>query len=110
VPFGYTGDATAAVVGQIERFAPGFRDRVIATVSKSTAELQAYNANYIGGDIIGGANDGLQVLFRPRVAIDPYFTGVPGVYLCSQSTPPGAGIHGLCGYHAAQSALRRLRR
>jgi phytoene dehydrogenase-like protein len=110
VPFGYTGDATAAVVGQIERFAPGFRDRVIATVSKSTAELQAYNANYIGGDIIGGANDGLQVLFRPRLAIDPYFTGVPGVYLCSQSTPPGAGIHGLCGYHAAQSALRRLRR
>ena len=110
VPFGYTGDATAAVIDQIERFAPGFRDRIIATVSKSTAELQAYNPNYIGGDIIGGANDGLQVLFRPRVAIDPYFTGVPGVYLCSQSTPPGAGIHGLCGYHAAQSALRRLRR
>jgi phytoene dehydrogenase-like protein len=109
VPFGYTGDATAAVVGQIERFAPGFRDRVIARVSKGTAELHAYNANYIGGDIIGGANDGLQVLFRPRVAIDPYFTGVRGVYLCSQSTPPGAGIHGLCGYHAAQSALRRLR-
>jgi phytoene dehydrogenase-like protein len=108
VLFGYTGDATQVVVDQIERFAPGFRDRVLATVSKSTAELQAYNANYIGGDIIGGANDGLQALFRPRVAIDPYFTGVPGVYLCSQSTPPGAGIHGLCGYHAAQSALRRL--
>ncbi len=108
VPFGYSGDATAAVVNQIERFAPGFGDRVIATVSKSTAELQAYNPNYIGGDIIGGANDGLQAVFRPRMAIDPYFTGVPGVYLCSQSTPPGAGIHGLCGYHAAQSALRRL--
>ena len=108
VPFGYTGDATAAVVDQIERFAPGFRDRIIATVSKSTAELQAYNPNYIGGDIIGGANDRLQMLFRPRVTVDPYFTGVPGVYLCSQSTPPGAGIHGLCGYHAAQSALRRL--
>jgi phytoene dehydrogenase-like protein len=107
VPFGYTGDATEAVIEQIERFAPGFRDRVIATVSKSTAELQAYNPNYIGGDILGGANDRLQMLFRPRVAIDPYFTGVPGVYLCSQSTPPGAGIHGLCGYHAAQSALRR---
>lgn len=110
VPFGYTGDATAAVVDQIERFAPGFRERVTATVSKSTAELQAYNANDIGGDIIGGANDGLQVLFRPRLAVDPYFTGVPGVYLCSQSTPPGAGVHGLCGYHAAESALRRLRR
>jgi phytoene dehydrogenase-like protein len=110
VPFCYTGDATAIVTDQIERFAPGFRERIVATVSKSTAELQAYNRNYIGGDIIGGANDRLQVLFRPRVAIDPYFTGVPGVYLCSQSTPPGAGIHGLCGYHAAQSALRRLGR
>ncbi len=108
VPFGYTGDATAAVVDQIERFAPGFRDRIIATVSKSTADLQAYNPNYIGGDILGGANDRLQAVIRPRMAIDPYFTGVPGVYLCSQSTPPGAGIHGLCGYYAAQSALRRL--
>jgi phytoene dehydrogenase-like protein len=110
VPFGYTGDATATITDQIERYAPGFRERIVATVSKSTAELQAYNPNYIGGDILGGANDRLQILFRPRVAIDPYFTGVPGVYLCSQSTPPGAGIHGLCGYHAAQSALRRLRR
>jgi phytoene dehydrogenase-like protein len=110
VPFGYTGDATGVVVEQIERFAPGFRDRVIATVSKTTAELQAYNPNYIGGDIIGGANDRLQVLFRPRVAVDPYATGVAGVYLCSQSTPPGAGIHGLCGYHAAKSALRWLQK
>ncbi|HEY1841026.1 MAG TPA: NAD(P)/FAD-dependent oxidoreductase [Mycobacterium sp.] len=110
VPFGYTGDATAAVVEQIERFAPGFRDRVVATVTKSTAELEGYNPNYVGGDIIGGANDRLQMLFRPRVAVDPYFTGVPGVYLCSQSTPPGAGIHGLCGYHAAEAALKRLRR
>jgi phytoene dehydrogenase-like protein len=110
VPFGYTGDATAVVVEQIERFAPGFRDRVVATVTKSTADLEAYNHNFVGGDIIGGANDRLQVLFRPRMAVDPYFTGVPGVYLCSQSTPPGAGIHGLCGYHAAQSALRRLSR
>jgi phytoene dehydrogenase-like protein len=110
VPFGYTGDATAAIVGQIERFAPGFRDRIVATVTKSPSDLQAYNRNYIGGDIIGGANDRLQVLFRPRLAIDPYAIGVPGVYLCSQSGPPGAGIHGLCGYHAAESALRWLRR
>ena len=110
VPFGYDGDATAAVVGQIERFAPGFSDRVLATVSKGTAELQAYNANFIGGDIIGGANDGLQVIFRPRIAVNPYAIGVPGVYLCSQSTPPGAGIHGLCGYHAAESALRWLKK
>jgi phytoene dehydrogenase-like protein len=110
VPFGYTGDATAAVVEQIERFAPGFRDRVIATVSTSTADLEAYNPNYIGGDIIGGANDRLQVVLRPRIAVNPYATGVPGVYLCSQSTPPGAGIHGLCGYHAAESALGWLRK
>jgi phytoene dehydrogenase-like protein len=110
VPFGYAGDATAAVIDQIERFAPGFRDRIVATISKSTGDLQAYNPNFIGGDIIGGANDRLQVLFRPRIAADPYFIGVPGVYLCSQSTPPGAGVHGLCGYHAAESALRRLRK
>ncbi len=108
VPFGYTGDVTEIITDQIERFAPGFRDRVVATVSKSTTELQAYNPNYVGGDILGGANDRLQVLIRPRLAIDPYFTGVPGVYLCSQSTPPGAAIHGLCGYYAAQSALRRF--
>src|ERR1700739_4353915 len=110
VPFGYTGDATAAISDQIERFAPGFRDRVTATVSTSTAELHAYNRNYIGGDIIGGANDRLQVIFRPRIAVKPYAIGVPGVYLCSPSTPPGAGIHGLCAYHAAESALRWLRR
>lgn len=109
VPFGYDGDATAAVVAQIERFAPGFRDRVVATLSKGTADLQAYNPNFVGGDIIGGANDGLQVLFRPRIAVNPYATGVPGVYLCSQSTPPGAGVHGLCGYHAADAALHWVR-
>lgn len=110
VPFGYTGDATALVVDQIERFAPGFRDRVVATVRRGTADLAAYNANYIGGDILGGANDGLQVILRPRVSVSPYATGVPGVYLCSQSTPPGPGIHGLCGYHAAEAALGWLRR
>lgn len=110
VPFGYDGDATEAVVAQIERFAPGFRDRILATVSKTTGDLHRYNANFIGGDIIGGANDGLQLVLRPRLAIDPYFTGVPGVYLCSQSTPPGAGVHGMCGYRAAEAALRRLRR
>jgi phytoene dehydrogenase-like protein len=110
VPFGYSGDATAAVVDQIERFAPGFRDTITATVSTSTVDLEAYNPNFVGGDIIGGANDGLQIILRPRVAVNPYTTGVPGVYLCSQSTPPGAGIHGLCGYHAADSALRWLRK
>jgi phytoene dehydrogenase-like protein len=110
VPFRYDGDATAAVVDQIERFAPGFRDHVVATVATSTADLEVYNPNYIGGDIIGGANDRLQVILRPRIAVNPYATGVPGVYLCSQSTPPGAGIHGLCGYYAAESALGWLRK
>ncbi|WP_297006297.1 NAD(P)/FAD-dependent oxidoreductase [uncultured Corynebacterium sp.] len=109
VPFGYDGDATEAVISQIERFAPGFRDTVVATRSTSTADLAVHNRNFIGGDIIGGSNAGLQMLFRPRAAVDPYRTGVPGVFLCSQSTPPGAGVHGMCGYHAAESALRSLR-
>lgn len=110
VPFGYTGDATAVIVDQIERFAPGFRDRIVATVSTGTADLADYNPNYVGGDILGGANDGLQVILRPRISVNPYATGVPGVYLCSQSTPPGPGVHGLCGYHAAEAALRWARK
>ncbi|MFE7419862.1 phytoene desaturase family protein [Rhodococcus sp. NPDC057529] len=110
VPHGYTGDATEAVVAQIERFAPGFRDRVVATVSSGPVQLAASNANYVGGDIIGGANTETQVVLRPRIALDPYSTGIPGTYLCSASAPPGAGAHGMCGYNAAQSALRRLRR
>lgn len=109
VPRGYDGDATEAITAQIERFAPGFRDRIVATSSTSTTQMHSYNANFATGDIIGGANDGLQMVFRPRAAIDPYTIGVDGVYICSQATPPGAGIHGLCGHHAATSALRRLR-
>lgn len=110
VPQGYSGDATAAIIGQIERFAPGFRDHIVATSALSPDALSRYNSNYVGGDIIGGANSGLQVVMRPRIAVDPYSTGVPGVYLCSASTPPGAGAHGICGYNAAESALRHLRR
>jgi phytoene dehydrogenase-like protein len=106
VPTGYTGDATDAIVAQIERFAPGFRDRIIATATRSPAALEAHNANYVHGDIATGANDPLQTVFRPRIAVDPYATGVPGVYLCSAATPPGAGVHGMCGYNAARSALR----
>ncbi|MFW0783674.1 NAD(P)/FAD-dependent oxidoreductase [Gordonia sp. CPCC 206044] len=108
VPGGYSGDATEVVTAQIERFAPGFRERIVAVRSTGTEQLHAHNPNYLGGDIIGGANDGLQLLLRPRFAVDPYATGVDGVFVCSQSTPPGAGIHGLCGYHAASSALRSL--
>lgn len=110
VPAGYTGDATEAVVGQIERFAPGFRDRIVARTVTTTTDLSRDNPNQVGGDIIGGANVGLQVVFRPRVALDPYGTGVPGVFLCSASTPPGAGAHGMCGRNAADAALRHLRR
>ncbi len=108
VPNGYTGDATEAITAQIERFAPGFRERIIGTAVRSTTEMSVYNPNYVGGDIIGGASSLKQLLFRPRFAIDPYFTGIPGTYLCSASTPPGAGAHGMCGANAAARALTRL--
>ncbi len=110
VPHGYTGDATEAIIAQIERFAPGFRERIVGTAVRSTTEMSAYNANYVGGDIIGGAATARQLLFRPRLARDPYFTGVPGAYLCSASTPPGAGAHGMCGANAAERALREQHR
>lgn len=109
VPNGYTGDATEAILAQIERFAPGFRDRVVGMAVRSTTEMSVYNANYIGGDIIGGASSPTQLVFRPRVALNPYSTGVEGVWLCSASTPPGAGAHGMCGANAAGRALRALR-
>jgi phytoene dehydrogenase-like protein len=105
VPNGYTGDATEAIVAQIERFAPGFRERIVGMAVRSTTEMSVHNANYVGGDIIGGASSPTQLLFRPRFARDPYFTGVPGTYLCSASTPPGAGAHGMCGANAAARAL-----
>jgi phytoene dehydrogenase-like protein len=107
VPHAYAGDATEAIIAQIERFAPGFRERIIGTAVRSTTEMAAYNANYVGGDVIGGASSPAQLLFRPRFAVDPYFTGVPGTYLCSASTPPGAGAHGMCGANAAARALRQ---
>jgi phytoene dehydrogenase-like protein len=110
VPNGYTGDATDAIVTQIERFAPGFRDRVVGTAVRSATEMAAYNPNYVGGDVIGGASSPTQLVFRPRVALDPYATGIAGTYLCSASTPPGAGAHGMCGANAAARALAALRR
>ena len=108
VPSGYEGDASEAILAQVERFAPGFRERVVASSVRSPADLAAYNPNYVGGDIIAGANTPWQVLIRPRFALDPYSTGIPGVYVCSAATPPGAGAHGMNGYNAAQSALRYL--
>ena len=108
VPQGYTGDATEAVIRQIERFAPRFRDQIVAVSTRGPAELENYNANYVGGDIGAGANTMRQIVLRPRLAANPYTLGVPGVYLCSSATPPGAGVHGMGGFHAAETALKRL--
>lgn len=108
VPSGWAGPGEQVVLDQLERFAPGLRERVVATAVQSPADFAAYNPNYVGGDIVGGANDLRQLVARPRLAADPYATGVPGVFLCSAATPPGAGVHGMCGYRAAQRALRHL--
>ena len=109
VPAGYAGDVTEAIERQIERFAPGFRERILVRHVRSVAGMEAHNANYVGGDVVTGANTARQLVFRPRAALDPYATGIPGVYLCSAATPPGAGAHGMCGYNAANSALRAVR-
>jgi phytoene dehydrogenase-like protein len=108
VPFGYRGEAGDAILRQMERFAPGFRERIVASKVRTPADLEAYNANYLGGDIITGANTPVQLLFRPRLGLDPYSTGAPGLYICSAATPPGAGAHGMGGYNAARSVLRHL--
>jgi len=108
VPSGYSGDATEALLDQIERFAPGLRERILATSVRSTGQIEADNANYVGGDIITGANTPWQTVIRPRLALDPYSTGIPGVFICSAATPPGAGAHGMNGYNAAKSVLQSL--
>lgn len=110
VPSGWEGDATEAILDQLERFAPGTRERVVATSSRSPRELEDYNPNYVGGDVTTGANDPYQLVVRPRAALDPYSTGVPDTFLCSSATPPGGGVHGMCGYHAARRALAHLHR
>jgi phytoene dehydrogenase-like protein len=110
VPAGYDGNATEALLDQVERFAPGLRERILARHIRSPADLESYNPNYVGGDIITGANTPLQSVFRPRVALDPYATGIPGVFICSAATPPGAGASGMSGYNAAHAVLRGLRR
>jgi phytoene dehydrogenase-like protein len=110
VPNGYPGDATEAILRQLERFAPGVRERIVGQAVRTPLEFEQYNPNFVGGDISAGANDAVQVLLRPRIAVDPYRTGIPGVYICSGATPPGAGVHGMCGANAAASALRDLAR
>jgi phytoene dehydrogenase-like protein len=107
VPNGWTGDATAAVEAQVERFAPGFRDLILARSVRGPAAIEAYDANYVGGDINGGIQDVRQLLFRPVVRWNPYTTPDPGLFLCSSSTPPGGGVHGMSGVHAARAAMRR---
>ena len=106
VPHGSTEDMTAKIEAQVERFAPGFRDRVLASNSLGPAELEARNANLVGGVITGGAQTLRQTFFRPAIRYNPYATPAKGIYICSSSTPPGAGVHGMCGYNAALRAIR----
>ncbi|MGP3964073.1 phytoene desaturase family protein [Nonomuraea sp. 3N208] len=110
VPNGYTGDATEAIIAQIERFAPGFRDRAVGTAVRTTPGFAEYNPNYVGGNIMTGAKDVPQLLFGPRPTLQPYDVGLPGHFICSAATPPGPGAHGMCGAHAAARALRHLHR
>ena len=105
VPHGYAGDATEAIIAQIERFAPGFRDRIVARASCGPASFAAVNPNFAGGDIVTGAKDARQLVFGPRTTLFPYRLGIPGMYLCSAATPPGPGVHGMCGAYAAAVAL-----
>lgn len=108
VPNGSTSDMTGRIEAQVERFAPGFRDRILARHVLAPADLERGNANYVGGDINGGVADWWQLFARPVARLDPYRTAAGGLYLCSASTPPGGGVHGMCGYFAAQSVLRAL--
>ena len=110
VPSGYAGDASEAILGRSSGSRRGSASGSWRAAIRGPADLEAYNANYVGGDIITGANTPVQLLFRPRFALDPYSTGTPGLYICSAATPPGAGAHGMDGYNAARSALRYLER
>jgi phytoene dehydrogenase-like protein len=108
VPHGSTEDMTDRLEAQLERFAPGFRERTLARHVFAAADMEAYNPNYVGGDINAGVQDLRQLFTRPVARLDPYSTPVQGLYLCSSSTPPGGGVHGLCGYYGARAALRRF--
>jgi len=108
VPNGSTKDMTETIERQIERFAPGFRERILARHVMNTSQLESYNANYIGGDINGGAIDVRQLFTRPALRSSPYRTSDKGIYICSASTPPGGGVHGMCGYYAARRVFKDL--
>jgi phytoene dehydrogenase-like protein len=106
VPNGSTKDMSEEIEQQIERFAPGFKDCILAKHTMNSEAIQAYNSNYIGGDIIGGAQTITQIFTRPALRLSPYKTSAKGIYICSASTPPGGGVHGMCGYNAAKKALK----
>lgn len=108
VPNGSTVDMTAAIENQVERFAPGFKDLILAKHTMNTQEIQSYNPNYIGGDINGGVIDIAQLFTRPVISTSPYRTSAKGIYICSSSTPPGGGVHGMCGYHSAKQVLKDI--
>jgi phytoene dehydrogenase-like protein len=108
VPHGYDGNATDAVIRQLERFAPGVRERIVGSYVTRPADFASANPNFLGGDILTGSKTPRQLLLGARPTLDPYSTGIPGVYLCSAATPPGPGAHGMCGAGAAKSALRHL--
>lgn len=108
VPNGSTMDMTERIENQIERFAPGFKQRILARSVMTPAQIQARNANYIGGDINGGVQDFFQLFGRPVWRYNPYTTPNKAIYICSSSTPPGGGVHGMCGFHAANSVLKRF--
>lgn len=108
VPNGSSKDMTQAIANQVERFAPGFRDTIRATHTFNTGEMERYNANYIGGDINGGVVNIAQLFNRPALRFSPYCTSAKGVYICSASTPPGGGVHGMCGHYAAKRALKDI--
>jgi phytoene dehydrogenase-like protein len=105
VPHGSTANMTAIMENQVERFAPGFKDTILDRHIMNTAQMEEYNPNYIGGDINGGVIDISQLFTRPALRWSPYKTSAKGIYICSSSTPPGGGVHGMCGYHAAKRAL-----
>jgi len=105
VPNGLDEDMTAAIENQVERFAPGFKDTVLARHTMNTGQMEAYDPNYIGGDINGGVIDIGQLFTRPALRWSPYKTSAKGIYICSSSTPPGGGVHGMCGYHAAKRVI-----
>ena len=108
VPHGSEKDMTEAIENQVERFAPGFKESILDKHCMNSMQMQAYNSNYIGGDINGGVINLSQLFTRPALRFSPYRTSAKGIYICSSSAPPGGGVHGMCGYHAARRALKDI--